>query len=938
MNNFKSIRFLFRKILFVLKPLVMTILLVGSISQTSAQPGQLVIYVKAGNVPLQGVSLYYTCTWAANLGAWTSWNSGITDANGEIVTPMGENLSNVQVEVGNIPWALQQLYGNTAYPSEFTFPTLTQTDTIEFNLNPIVPQIQILQPATSTLNLSVGSSLTFEADIQINSPYLIDSVFFEIDGQPIPGIAGTGNAFTSASGWSPSASDFYQNHILNVTVYGSNGTDNTLSHTFYLGCTGANCPNQLPVISWLAPVSTTINQPNGFAPIDILVELSDVDGSIVANQISINGSQDTLIHISNNQYGYTFTPSSYTTYQVIIEAIDNDNDTSSIIRNININNSTFVPLPPKVIVGYWHSWDNASAPFMYLSEVDTSHFNVVVYSFIETINGDGFTPQLTINTAAYQTGGQYDPQLLKDDIQSLQSLGIPVLVSIGGQNGHVELNTLAQKDTFVQGVIDIVEEYGFDGIDMDFEGGSMNFGGGSLSDFSYATISNGSYPKLKNVIDAFTEIDDYFGAGFHLTSAPELFYVQVGYSTYSDMAGSFLPVIDNLRNKLDYIHVQLYNSGSVMGLDNVAYSTGNANFIVAMTDMLLKGFDVSTTGIHFNALNESQVAIGLPACTSAAPAGGYVSPAGVVDALDYLTQGISFGGSYNTQGAVYPNLRGAMTWSVNWDKAANCGSEWEYSNNIFSYFNGLSADTVSPVAIAQNTTLYLDASGHAPLTTSMVDNGSYDNSGITSMELSQYSFDCQDIGINQIQFSVFDAAGNSDNAQANVEVLDTVSPIAIAQNITTDLDSGFAQIDVADVNLNSSDNCQIDTMTLSQSTFTTPGTYTVLFTVEDGSGNSTVVELEVTVNLPVGMENVARAEELLIWPNPFNREKTLHIKSGKPVEELSVWTMQGVLLSQQTPKQEGVDLSLNLNLSADVYLIKIRHKDGTIKTKKLIVL
>ncbi|MEA3445615.1 MAG: glycosyl hydrolase family 18 protein, partial [Bacteroidota bacterium] len=268
-----------------------------------------------------------------------------------------------------------------------------------------------------------------------------------------------------------------------------------------------------------------------------------------------------------------------------------------------------------------------------------------------------------------------------------QSQGIPVLVSIGGQNGHVVLNTIAQKDTFIQGVIDIIEEYGFDGLDIDFEGGSMNFGGGSLTDFSYATISNGNYPKLKNVVDAITEIDAHFGEGFHLTAAPELFYVQVGYGTYTDMAGSFLPVIDNIRNILDYIHVQLYNSGGVVALDNQGYSTGTADFVVAMTDMLLKGFDVATTGIHFNALSQSQVVIGLPACPNAAPAGGYVTPNDLCNALYYLTQGISFGGSYNTQAAVYPNLRGAMTWSVNWDKMSNCGGEWEFSNNIWDFFN-----------------------------------------------------------------------------------------------------------------------------------------------------------------------------------------------------------------------------------------------------------
>lgn len=671
------------------RPILITILLLAAGLQVIAQQGvTLSIFVKAGNIPLEGVSVSYTCDWQANLGDWSSWNSGVTDANGQIITLEGENLHNVIVEVFNIPWALQQLYGNTAYPSQYIFNSLSQSDTIEFNLQPHMPQLNNLQP-TGTLAIAPGSSVFFSADVVIDGGFLIDSVQFWHGGMLVPGSLLSGNNYQSQTAWTPGLSDFYQSHDFLVIAFSSNGMSSTASQSFYLDCNGAGCPNHLPEISWITPVNLTINQISGFVPIEINLQIADADGGILTNTASVNSTSYSLIAQGGNQYSFSFTPSYYGDYEIQIESTDNQNATSSLNRTIHVIQSNFVPLPDRVIVGYWHSWDYSEAPFLYMHEIDSTHFNVIVYSFIETQGSDGFTPVLTLNEPAYSSGGSFDAQLLKDDIQSLQALGIPVLVSIGGQNGHVVLDTEAKKDVFVQGIINIVETYGFDGLDIDFEGGSMNFGGGSLSDFSYSTIAAGNYPNLKNLIDAFIEIDDYFGEGFHLTAAPELYYVQVGLAAYTDMAGSFLPVIENLRSRLDYIHVQLYNTGTVQALDNQIYGAGNADFVVAMTDMLLKGFDVALTGIHFNGLNQNQVAIGLPACPDAAPAGGYMSPNELTKALNYLVKGIPFGGNYTLSGAVYPNLRGAMTWSVNWDASPDCATAWEFSDNVYAFFNPL---------------------------------------------------------------------------------------------------------------------------------------------------------------------------------------------------------------------------------------------------------
>jgi chitinase len=34
----------------------------------------------------------------------------------------------------------------------------------------------------------------------------------------------------------------------------------------------------------------------------------------------------------------------------------------------------------------------------------------------------------------------------------------------------------------------------------------------------------------------------------------------------------------------------------------------------------------------------------------------------------------------------YPELRGMMTWSINWDALPNCGGTYEFANNYESIF------------------------------------------------------------------------------------------------------------------------------------------------------------------------------------------------------------------------------------------------------------
>ena len=95
-----------------------------------------------------------------------------------------------------------------------------------------------------------------------------------------------------------------------------------------------------------------------------------------------------------------------------------------------------------------------------------------------------------------------------------------------------------------------------------------------------------------------------------------------------------------------------------------------------------------------------------------------------------------------------------------------------------------------------------------------------------------------------------DASGNSDTCSANVTVLDSIAPVADCQDITLALDStGQASFTPADIDGGSTDNCSVDTLVASASSFgcTNIGTNSVTLTATDPSGNSASCTATVTV-------------------------------------------------------------------------------------------
>ncbi len=312
------------------------------------------------------------------------------------------------------------------------------------------------------------------------------------------------------------------------------------------------------------------------------------------------------------------------------------------------------PLGPRVLVGYWHNFMNGSG-FIKLRDV-SPRWDVINVSFAEPVDDS--------QRQVFEPFGYASPREFARDVAILKSRGQKVVLSIGGANGHVELKTDAQKQSFIDSLGGLVAEYGFDGIDIDFEGQSLYLDPGDTD------VTRPKTPVLVNLIAAIRALHGRFGPGFMVTMAPETFFVQVGYATYGGRAGAYLPVIHAVRDILTFLQVQHYNSGPIMGLDDQYHFMGSAEFHVVMADMVLRGFPLAKNPANvFPALRPDQVLIGLPAAVYAG--NGYTAAGDVHKAVNCLTQGADCG-SYRPP-ATYPRLRGLMTWSINWDSFTNFG-------------------------------------------------------------------------------------------------------------------------------------------------------------------------------------------------------------------------------------------------------------------------
>uniref|UniRef100_UPI000A36E426 chitinase n=1 Tax=Amycolatopsis lexingtonensis TaxID=218822 RepID=UPI000A36E426 len=294
-------------------------------------------------------------------------------------------------------------------------------------------------------------------------------------------------------------------------------------------------------------------------------------------------------------------------------------------------------LPKHVLTGYWQNFYNG-AKALKLADVPTK-YNIIAVSFADATGTPGAVSFTLDSGLSSQLGGYTDAQF-KADVKTVQARGQKVIISVGGQNGTISVGDSTSANNFANSVKSLIANYGFDGVDIDLENGI-----------------NATYmgQALRSI---------YNGGGKVITMAPQTIDMQ-------STQGGYFQLALGIKDILTVVNMQYYNSGTMLGCNGSVYAQGTVDFLTALACIQLQG-----------GLRADQVGLGLPASSQAA-GGGYQAPANTVSALNCLAKGTSCG-SFKPS-ATYPAIRGAMTWSINWDASNGYG----FANTVSAGLAGL---------------------------------------------------------------------------------------------------------------------------------------------------------------------------------------------------------------------------------------------------------
>lgn len=158
-------------------------------------------------------------------------------------------------------------------------------------------------------------------------------------------------------------------------------------------------------------------------------------------------------------------------------------------------------------------------------------------------------------------------------------------------------------------------------------------------------------------------------------------------------------------------------------------------------------------------------------------------------------------------------------------------------------------DDEIPVVLTQDIDVYLDASGFASITESMVDAGTYDNCELASLAIDVSNFSCENIGVNVVELVATDIYGLVNSASANVNIIDEVPPVAICKNVSVTLVDGEAFVTPEMIDDGSNDACGVASLELDVMSFdcSNIGPNLVELTVTDNNGNASTCSATVEV-------------------------------------------------------------------------------------------
>lgn len=286
--------------------------------------------------------------------------------------------------------------------------------------------------------------------------------------------------------------------------------------------------------------------------------------------------------------------------------------------------------------GYWFNWNNENADpaldtatNLKLKDVPTYYDYVNVAFGITATGSENGTIDFSVDEYLASHLGGYTKEEFISDVNTLKQRGQKVILSIGGASASITLDSDADVNRFIDSTEALINEYGFDGIDIDIEN----------------TINTANLEKaIKGVLD---KHDD----DFILTFAIETVDFQVNANAKAQ--GRYLDMILNLKNDINLVNIQVYNTGSQYGIDRKDYTPGTLDFAVAIPTILLE-----------KGLREDQVGLGI---NSNSTKTGYIVPSMVVSTYTALKTGVCSGCSTFILPTSYKHFGGVMLWGINED-------------------------------------------------------------------------------------------------------------------------------------------------------------------------------------------------------------------------------------------------------------------------------
>jgi chitinase len=311
------------------------------------------------------------------------------------------------------------------------------------------------------------------------------------------------------------------------------------------------------------------------------------------------------------------------------------------------------------LIGYWVGYSRTGTAIP-IREVPPQ-WDIIIVAFATPAKN---APEGTLQ---FHTPVGLDTAQFKDDIAYLKSQGKKVMISLGGGGEHFTLADPNRVPNYVASVTQIVTEYGFDGIDIDFESPSLTIDPGD-TDFKRP-----STPSIVNLISALRQLHTHFGPNFMISLVPEGTQIPAGYPSYGGQFGSYLAITYAIRDILSFIDVQSYNTPPLEALDGEIYQPGTVDYHAAMTELLLHGFNIGGDPKQFfPPMPPDKVAVGFYTTDT--------TPEIVTQAMDYIITGKApAGAKYKLRNpAGYPEMIGAMFWTIDADSRSN----YPFSNAV----------------------------------------------------------------------------------------------------------------------------------------------------------------------------------------------------------------------------------------------------------------